>query len=111
MTMPYDESLADRVRPLLSRKQGCAEKKMFGGVGFLLRGNMCVGVWKEFLIVRCGADAYLDALDQPHVKKFDITGRAMSGWVMVEPGGLETDDDLRQWVNLAVKFVKTLPDK
>ena len=109
--MPYDQHLADRVRPLLARKKSFAEKKMFGGVGYLLRGNMCVGVWKEFLIVRCGKNAYDEALNQPHVKKFDITGKAMTGWVMVQPGGVETEDDLRDWVQLAVKFVGTLPDK
>lgn len=109
--MPYDQHLADRVRPLLARKKGFAEKKMFGGVGFLLRGNMCVGVWKEFLIVRCGKDAYNEALHQPHVKKFDIAGKAMTGWVMVQPGGVESEDDLSDWVQLAVKFVGTLPDK
>ena len=109
--MPYDQHLADRVRPLLVRKKGFAEKKMFGGVGYLLGGNMCVGVWKKFLIVRCGKGAYEETLHQPHVKKFDITGKAMAGWVMVQPGGLETDDDLRDWVQLAVTFVGTLPDK
>ena len=109
--MPYDETLADRVRPLLARKRGFAEKKMFGGIGYLLHGNMTVGVWKEFLIVRTGPDAYEDALNQAHVKKFDITGKAMTGWVMVQPGGLESDADLKQWVNLAVKFAKSLPPK
>ena len=75
--MPYDEELARRVRPLLMRKRGFDQKKMFGGVGYLLQGNMCVGVWKEFLIVRTGPDFYQDALDRPHVRKFDITGKTM----------------------------------
>ncbi len=109
--MPYDETLADRVRPLLARKRGFAEKKMFGGIGYLLHGNMTVGVWKEFLIVRTGPDAYEDALNQAHVKKFDITGKAMTGWVMVQPGGLESDAELKQWVNLDVKFAKSLQPK
>jgi len=84
---------------------------MFGGIGFLLGGNMCVGVWKELLIVRTGPDGYEDALDQPHVRKFDITGRVMTGWVMVAPGGLETDEDLKAWVKLAAKFAASLPEK
>ena len=109
--MPFDQTLAERVRSVLSRRKAVTEKKMFGGVGFLWHGNMCVGVWKEFLIVRCGSDAYTAALHQAHVKKFDITGRAMTGWVMVHPGGLETDDDLATWIQQAVKFVKTLPAK
>lgn len=109
--MPYDEALAARVRPLLSRKRSFSEKKMFGGVGFLLGGNMCVGVWKEFLIVRTGPKGYEDALDQPHVRKFDITGKVMTGWVMVEPGGLESDEDLKAWVKLAARFAGSLPEK
>ena len=84
---------------------------MFGGVGFLLNGNMCVGVWKEFLIIRCGKDNYHDALSQSHARQFDITGRAMSGWVMIEPEGFEKDSDLAAWVQLAVDFVNTLPAK
>lgn len=109
--MPYDETLAARVRPLMARRKGFAEKKMFGGIGFLLRGHMCVGVWKEFLIVRVGAEQHEDALDQPHVRQFDITGRAMTGWVMVEPGGVESDEDLQDWVHRATEFVRTLPPK
>jgi hypothetical protein len=109
--MAFDASIADRVRPLMRRKRGFAEKKMFGGVGFLLDGNMCVGVWKEFLIVRCGPDAYQDALQRRGVREFDITGRAMAGWVMIEPVGFRDDAELTEWVTLAVDFVRTLPGK
>jgi len=109
--MVYDETLAARVRKTMSRRKNMVEKKLFGGVGFMLSGNMCVAVWKEFLIVRVGREGYESALNQPFVTKFDITGRAMTGWVMVDPGGLEGDDDLRRWVSLAVRFVKTLPEK
>lgn len=84
---------------------------MFGGVGFLLAGNMCVGVWKEWLIVRLGPDRGEAALREPHVREFDITGKAMRGWAMVGPGGLEGDDDLRRWCDAAIKFVRTLPEK
>jgi hypothetical protein len=109
--MSYDESLAARVRLMLPPKSGFVEKKMFGGLGFLLHGNMCVGVWKEFLIVRVGPDAYDDALAKRFVNEFDITGRAMKGWVMVEPEGTDTDDELSEWVQKAITFVRGLPKK
>lgn len=109
--MVYDESLAARVRKVLGRRKGVSEKKMFGGVGFLLDGNMCVGVWKDSLILRLGPDQYEGALREPCVKEFDVTGRPMTGWVMVEPGGIETDEDLRAWVRRAVAFTGTLPAK
>lgn len=78
---------------------------------FLLNGNMLVGVWKASLIARIGPDAYADALLEPHVREFDITGKPMNGWVMIEPEGLEDDDQLAGWIERAVKFVKTLPKK
>jgi hypothetical protein len=83
---------------------------MFGGVGWLLNGNMCVGVWKRWLIARIG-EGYADALREPNVREFDITGKAMSGWVMVEPAGVASDDELREWVSRCVAFVRTLPAK
>jgi TfoX/Sxy family transcriptional regulator of competence genes len=109
--MPFDATIADRVRPLMARGPGFAEKKMFGGVGFLLHGNMCVGVWKEFLIVRIGPDAYDDALAKTGVKEFDMTGRPMKGWVMVDPSGARGDHELTAWVEQAVAFVSGLPSK
>lgn len=109
--MAFDESLADRIRTALARRKGIEEKKMFGGVGFLLNGNMCVGVWKEFLIVRLGPDQAEEALREPHVKEFDITGRAMKGWAMVGPDGVTDDASLKDWIQQAVKFVGKLPAK
>jgi TfoX/Sxy family transcriptional regulator of competence genes len=109
--MAYNEETAQRVRSLVKRRKGFSEKKMFGGVGFLHHGNMCVGVWKEFLILRVGADAYAAALEESFAKVFDITGRAMTGWVMVSPEGFVEQDDLKQWFNLALTFVRTLPAK
>jgi TfoX/Sxy family transcriptional regulator of competence genes len=108
--MAYDEELAERVRAAFARKRNLAEKKMFGGVGWLLNGNMCVGVWKKWLIARIG-DQYAEALREPNVREFDITGKSMKGWVMVEPAGVATDDDLREWVGRCVAFVRTLPAK
>jgi TfoX/Sxy family transcriptional regulator of competence genes len=109
--VPYDETLATRIGRILSRRKNIVQKKMFGGVGFLMSGNMCVGVWREFLIVRVGPDAYQAALSEPFAKKFDITGRAMTGWVMVHPDGLEADDALKTWIRKAAAFVATLPAK
>lgn len=109
--MPYDEETAERVRTLLEPRAAFVEKKMFGGIGFLLGGNMCCGVWKEFLILRVGPDAYGDALARLGAREFDITGRAMTGWVMVEPQGYEKPADLRRWLALATKFAATLPTK
>jgi TfoX/Sxy family transcriptional regulator of competence genes len=109
--MAFDETLAGRIRDALARKSGVEEKKMFGGVGFLLSGNMLVGVWKDSLIVRLGPEKGDEALLEPHVKEFDITGRAMKGWVLVAPEGVEDDDRLQEWIERAMEFVKTLPAK
>ena len=109
--MAFDENLAQRIRQRLARRNNVEEKKMFGGVGFLLNGNMLVGVWKDSLIVRLGPDSYEEALKAPHVKKFDITGKPMKGWVLVEPKGVEGDDQLAGWIERATKFVGRLPGK
>ena len=109
--MAFDENLAARIRTNLARKKGIEEKKMFGGVGFLLNGNMLVGVWKDSLIVRLGLEQEEEALLEPHVKPFDITGKAMKGWVMVTPEGIDGDDLLRGWIQRAVMFVEKLPGK
>jgi TfoX/Sxy family transcriptional regulator of competence genes len=109
--MAFDEYLAARIRDVLARKKGVEEKKMFGGAGFLLNGNMLVGVWNDSFIVRLGPDNYDDALLERHVREFDVTGRPMKGWVLVEPGGVEDDDQLKDWIERALKFVKTLPAK
>lgn len=90
--MTFNEALAGRTRQGLARRKGITEKKMFGGIGFLLNGNMLVGIWKDLLIVRLGPNEYEDALQELHVKEFDIKGRAMKGWVLVEHEGVEDDD-------------------
>src|SRR3954447_8004900 len=109
--MAFDETLAARIRDALSRKKGVEERKMFGGIGFLLNGNLLVGVWKDSLIARLGPDEAEAALREPHVKAFDITGRPMRNWVAVGPEGVEGDDRLMGWIELAMKFVKGLPKK
>jgi len=109
--MPYDEQLASRIRKLLSRRKGIEDKRMFGGVCFLYGGHMLVGVWKEFLIARVGPNDYDGALLEPHVRKFDITGKPMRGWVMVGPEGINDDTQLTGWIEWALNFVKLLPKK
>ena len=109
--MAFNEELAERVRQRLDRRKKVEEKKMFGGVGFLLNGNMLVGVWKESLIVRLGPEEGDEALLEPHVKEFDITGRAMKGWVLVAAEGVANDDQLARWIQRAVSFVRTLAAK
>ena len=109
--MAFSEALAARIRLSLARRKGIEEKKMFGGIGFLLHGNLLVGVWKESLIVRLGPEEGEDALKEAHVSEFDIIGRPMKGWVLVAPQGVEDDDQLRGWVRRGVKFVGKLPAK
>jgi TfoX/Sxy family transcriptional regulator of competence genes len=109
--MAFNKILAERIRQRLARRKNIEEKKMFGGVGFLLSSKMLVGVWKDCLIVRLGANEGDEALKEPHVKEFDITGRAMKGWVLVEAEGIEDDDQLHDWIDRAANFVKSLPAK
>jgi TfoX/Sxy family transcriptional regulator of competence genes len=109
--MAFDEALADRIRCQLARHNRIEEKKMFGGICFLLNGNIVVGVWKDSLIARLGPGEGEAALQEPFVREFDITGKPMKGWVMVGPEGVEDDDQLAGWVERAMTFVKTLPAK
>ena len=109
--MAFSEALAERIRQRLARRKNVEEKKMFGGVGFLLNGNMLVGVWKDSLIARLGPDQAREALLEPHVKEFDITGKPMKGWVLVEPEGVVDDEQLKDWIQRAVKFVGKLSKK
>ena len=109
--MAFSEALAQRIRQRLARRKNVEEKKMFGGVGFLLNGNLLVGVWKESLVVRLGQDEGEEALKEPHVKEFDITGRPMRNWVLVGPEGVQNDEQSSAWVQRAVEFVAKLPAK
>jgi len=109
--MAFDEDLAARIRERLERRQGVEEKRMFGGVAFLLDGNLLVGVWKDSLIARLGREQGEEALLEPHVRPFDVTGRPMRGWVLVGPEGVGEDDQLARWIDRAEEFVRTLPAK
>ncbi len=109
--MAFDERLADRIRDSLRRRKGLVEKKMFGGVAFLLNGNMCVGVHHNELIVRLAPEETNKALAQPHTRLFDLTGRPMKGWILVEPAGLKTDAKLGKWIQVAATYASSLPAK
>src|SRR5215207_3393433 len=108
--MPFDEALAARTRAEFARKRGVTEKTLFGCVGWLVNGNVCVCVWGERLVARHGDEADA-ALRDPNARAFDITGKPMQGWVTVGPDGVATDEQLRDWVRQCGAFVRTVPPK
>src|SRR5882762_10421109 len=104
--MAFSEALAERIRRRLARRKNVEEKKMFGGVGFLLNGNLLVGVRKDSLLVRLGPEQSETALQAAHVSAFKIRGRGtIKGWVVVRLDGVKGDDQLKGWIQRAVKFV------
>ncbi len=109
--MAFDEKLAARIRTHLGKRTGLVEKKMFGGVAFLLKGNMCCGIHRDALIVRLDSAETDRALSEPHTRVFDLTGRPMKGWILVEAKGLETGSQLGKWVDRAAKYAGSLPAK
>ena len=109
--MAYDEDLALRLRVVFQDETDVVEKKMFGGMAFMVRGNMCCGVTGSDLMVRVGAEQYDDAISLPHARPMDFTGRPLKGFVYVDGEGLDTDENLKEWVNRSMKFVSTLPSK
>jgi TfoX/Sxy family transcriptional regulator of competence genes len=106
----YDEDLADRVRAVLPPGAAVTERQMFGGLAFLLGGHMFCGVVKDSLMVRLGPQDADRALDQPHVRPMDFTGRPMRSMVFVDPLGLR-GDMLRQWVDAAIGYADSLPPR
>ncbi|OGI45386.1 MAG: hypothetical protein A2151_06860 [Candidatus Muproteobacteria bacterium RBG_16_65_34] len=109
--MSYDEKLAARVRRALNRKQGLSERKMFGGICFMLNGNMCGGVLDDELIVRVLPDEYEAAMKRPHTRAFDFTGKPMKGFVVVSPDGCRSDAALKDWVAVGARCARALPAK
>jgi TfoX/Sxy family transcriptional regulator of competence genes len=110
--MPYDQNLAKRIRHILESRPGLIEKNMFGGVGFLLNGNMVCGVLGDDLIVRVGVENNDTALSKPYTRPFGVTGRQpMKGWVYVAPQGWAAEQDLQHWIEISLKYVSTLPEK
>jgi TfoX/Sxy family transcriptional regulator of competence genes len=108
--MAYSEELADRVREVLAERR-TREQKMFGGLCFMVDGNMCAGVLGDDLMLRLGEDRADAALDEPHTRPMDFTGRPMKNMVFIEARGTESDADLERWVGRALEFVGTLPPK
>lgn len=109
--MPYDERLAERVREVLKGGRGVSERKMFGGLAFMLRGNMSCGVLEDRLMVRVGPESYEKALTLKHAYAMDFTGRPMRGFVYVSPEGVRTRAQLERWVERGVTFARSFPPK
>jgi TfoX/Sxy family transcriptional regulator of competence genes len=107
--MPYDESLADRVRALVIHRDGYSERKMFGGLCFMVHGNMFAGVIRDELMFRVGKDAFDDALKRPGTRPMDFTGRPSAGTVFVDAKAIASDDALQGWLDDALSFVETIP--
>jgi TfoX/Sxy family transcriptional regulator of competence genes len=111
LRMVYNERLTDRIIDILAGHDGMTQTKMFGGVGFLIHGNMACGVNKDDLIVRVGPEQYEAALKEPHAKVFDMTGRPMKGWIVVTAGGYHSNQALKRWIARAVDYAGSLPPK
>jgi TfoX/Sxy family transcriptional regulator of competence genes len=109
--MAYDEKLADRVRDLLSARSEVSERKMFGGIAFMVAGNMACGVLGEELIVRLGDEEGEKALTEEGVRPFDFTGKPMKGIVYVSPERVTDDAGLTEWVDAGADFAASLPPK
>ena len=109
--MPFDEGLAERIRERIEDQPGVSERRMFGGLAFLVNGNMVVGVVGKELMVRVGPDGYDAALRAPHARPMDFTKRPMRGFVFVGTAGFEEDEDLRRWVQRGVTFAASLSRK
>lgn len=109
--MAYDERLAERIRGVLAGRPGVTERKMFGGIAFMVGGNMACGVIRDDLMVRVGPEAHEGALAQPHARDMDFAGRPMRGMVYVAPAGVASDADLDRWVGVGADFAASLPPK
>lgn len=109
--MAYDMLLAERLRPLLCGRTGVMEKSMFGGIAFLVHGNMCCGVHKDLLVIRLSAEEGAKALSEPCTRPMDITGRPMKGWLFIEPAGYKEDVQLISWLERAYAFASSLKKK
>jgi TfoX/Sxy family transcriptional regulator of competence genes len=109
--MAYDEKLAERIGTALPDRDDVSDRKMFGGIAFMVGGNMACGIMGDALLARVGADATDDALEEPHTRPAEMGGRTMKGYVLVEPEGIADDESLQQWVDRCVAFAESLPPK
>ncbi|MCX4186642.1 TfoX/Sxy family protein [Methylophaga sp. OBS4] len=109
--MAYDEGLAERLRELFSGRADVIEKKMFGGLCFMVRGHMCCGILGDTLMARVGAAAYAECLGYEYVKEMDFTGKPMNGMIYVKAEGIQEEPELEAWVSKCLDFVISLPEK
>lgn len=110
--MAHDKGLADRLRRALPQGAEISERRMFGGIAFMVRGNMCCGVTKQgLLMLRLGEEAAAAALARPHARPMDFTGRPMKSMIFVDAAGVDSDEALRAWVAEALAFARTLQPK
>lgn len=109
--MAVDEDLAQRIREALAERTDVTERRMFGGLAFMVGGHMTVGVRDDSIMARVGKPSHEDALSQPHARVMDFTGREMRGYVYVDAPGIATDDDLGAWLDRCIAFTQTLPPK
>jgi TfoX/Sxy family transcriptional regulator of competence genes len=109
--MAYDKTIELRIDALIVSWQNIEKKKMFGGVCYLTRGNMCFGIWQEYLIVRSDPATAQAQLQREHVRPFDVTGRPMKGWLMVAGQGWPNGAALKEWLVMGRDFALTLPEK
>lgn len=109
--MAYDEKLAARIDAALYQRPGFEPRSMFGSIGWFIGGNMCVGTWKDGLVVRCSPAKWPEHLKEPDVAEFDITGRSMKGWLLVKAPAINTEAKLVRWLKVGEDFVRTLPAK
>lgn len=109
--MPYSELIEQRIDSMIREWENIEKKKMFGGICYLINGNMCFGIYKDYLIVRTGPDVAEEKLKEKNVRPFDITGKPMKGWVMVDEGGWKLQEEMSSWLHLGKIFALTLPPK
>ena len=109
--MPYNTTLEDKIEDIVHQWDSLEKKKMFGGICYLINGNMCFGIWKDNLIVRMLPELAVEKLKHDHVRQFDITGKPMKGWVMAEKGSWKKRDELILWLNIGRSFALSLPKK
>ena len=109
--MAYDEDLAQRINQYFNGRDDVEVKKMFGGLCYMVSNHMCCGIVDDTLMARVGPDAYDKCLTKPHAKEMDFTGKAMKGMVYVTSKGISSDADLKKWLGICEKFIKSLPPK
>ena len=109
--MPFNPQLLERIRQILANRNDVVEKKMFGGVAFMVRGHMACGPHNDDLLVRIGEEAASKVMAEPHVKPMMFTGKPLKPFATIQAAGIKTDDQLRRWVEMAAEYAASLPAK